>query len=127
MVSRRKKNHKAETVTVPVAGNQTGKQADEEGLPETDIARDGLRACATDREVFHLHRHILHATFRAPVSGANHVHRFTPIISIDHHSLNIELDTAKMVYYFTSNVVTPPGFIYVGKDKVESEYFGNWV
>ena len=25
-----------------------------------------------------------------------------------------------MVYYFTSNVVDPPAFIYVGKDKVES-------
>ncbi|KAF2275553.1 DUF814-domain-containing protein [Westerdykella ornata] len=26
-----------------------------------------------------------------------------------------------MVYYFTSNVITPPGFIYMGKDKVENE------
>jgi hypothetical protein len=26
-----------------------------------------------------------------------------------------------MVYYFQSNVVDPPAFIYVGKDKVESE------
>lgn len=26
-----------------------------------------------------------------------------------------------MVYYFTSNVVSPPAFIYVGKDKVENE------
>ncbi|KAI9902334.1 hypothetical protein N3K66_001686 [Trichothecium roseum] len=26
-----------------------------------------------------------------------------------------------MVYYFTSNVVSPPGFIYVGKDKFENE------
>ena len=26
-----------------------------------------------------------------------------------------------MVYYFTSNVVSPSAFIYVGKDKVESE------
>ncbi|KFH41036.1 Coiled-coil domain-containing protein-like protein [Hapsidospora chrysogenum ATCC 11550] len=26
-----------------------------------------------------------------------------------------------MVYYFTSNVVDPPGFIYVGKDKYENE------
>ncbi|KAG9505253.1 hypothetical protein J7337_002219 [Fusarium musae] len=26
-----------------------------------------------------------------------------------------------MVYYFTSNVVDPPGFIYVGKDKFENE------
>lgn len=25
-----------------------------------------------------------------------------------------------MVYYFTSTVVDPPGFIYVGKDKFES-------
>jgi len=25
-----------------------------------------------------------------------------------------------MVYYFTSTVVSPPAFIYVGKDKVES-------
>jgi hypothetical protein len=25
-----------------------------------------------------------------------------------------------MVYYFTSNVVDPAAFIYVGKDKVES-------
>ena len=25
-----------------------------------------------------------------------------------------------MVYYFTSNVVEPSGFIYVGKDKFES-------
>jgi hypothetical protein len=31
----------------------------------------------------------------------------------------------KMVYYFTSNVVTPSAFIYVGKDKVESAcYYG---
>jgi hypothetical protein len=27
-----------------------------------------------------------------------------------------------MVYYFTSNVVEPAGFIYVGKDKYESEF-----
>lgn len=27
-----------------------------------------------------------------------------------------------MVYYFKSTVVDPPAFIYVGKDKVESEY-----
>lgn len=26
-----------------------------------------------------------------------------------------------MVYYFTSSVVDPPGFIYVGKDKFESQ------
>ena len=26
-----------------------------------------------------------------------------------------------MVYYFISNVVSPSGFLYVGKDKVESE------
>ncbi|PNP38132.1 hypothetical protein TGAMA5MH_09996 [Trichoderma gamsii] len=26
-----------------------------------------------------------------------------------------------MVYYFTSNVVEPAGFIYVGKDKYENE------
>jgi hypothetical protein len=26
-----------------------------------------------------------------------------------------------MVYYFTSSAVTPTAFIYVGKDKVESE------
>jgi len=26
-----------------------------------------------------------------------------------------------MVYYFTSTVVDPPAFIYVGKDKVENE------
>lgn len=26
-----------------------------------------------------------------------------------------------MVYYFTSNVVDPSAFIYVGKDKVESK------
>ncbi|KAM6540215.1 Coiled-coil domain-containing protein 25 [Fusarium falciforme] len=26
-----------------------------------------------------------------------------------------------MVYYFTSSVVEPPGFIYVGKDKFENE------
>jgi hypothetical protein len=26
-----------------------------------------------------------------------------------------------MVYYFTSSVVEPSGFIYVGKDKFESE------
>jgi hypothetical protein len=30
------------------------------------------------------------------------------------------LRLAKMVYYFTSNTVTPSAFIYVGKDKVES-------
>ena len=28
---------------------------------------------------------------------------------------------SKMVYYFTSNVVTPSAFIFVGKDKVESK------
>ena len=28
---------------------------------------------------------------------------------------------ADMVYYFTSNVVDPAAFIYVGKDKVESK------
>jgi predicted ribosome quality control (RQC) complex YloA/Tae2 family protein len=28
-----------------------------------------------------------------------------------------------MVYYFTSNVVSPSAFIYVGKDKVESKEF----
>lgn len=28
--------------------------------------------------------------------------------------------TDKMVYYFTSNVVSPAAFIYVGKDKFES-------
>jgi hypothetical protein len=28
----------------------------------------------------------------------------------------------KMVYYFTSNVVEPAGFIYVGKDKFESKF-----
>jgi hypothetical protein len=27
-----------------------------------------------------------------------------------------------MVYYFTSNTVSPAAFIYVGKDKVESQY-----
>lgn len=26
-----------------------------------------------------------------------------------------------MVFYFTSNIVDPPAFIYVGKDKVESK------
>ena len=29
---------------------------------------------------------------------------------------------AKMVYYFTSNTVSPDAFIYVGKDKVESKF-----
>ncbi len=28
-----------------------------------------------------------------------------------------------MVYYFTSNVVSPAAYIYVGKDKVESVKF----
>ena len=28
-----------------------------------------------------------------------------------------------MVYYFTSNVVQPPAYVYVGKDKFESELF----
>jgi hypothetical protein len=27
---------------------------------------------------------------------------------------------SKMVYYFTSNIVEPAAFVYVGKDKVES-------
>lgn len=27
-----------------------------------------------------------------------------------------------MVYYFQSNVIDPPAFIYVGKDKVESRH-----
>jgi hypothetical protein len=26
-----------------------------------------------------------------------------------------------MVFYFTSNVVTPPAYVYVGKDKFENE------
>jgi hypothetical protein len=26
-----------------------------------------------------------------------------------------------MVFYFTSNVVDPPAYVYVGKDKFESE------
>jgi hypothetical protein len=30
-----------------------------------------------------------------------------------------------MVYYFTSNVVSPDAFIYVGKDKVESKRPGS--
>lgn len=49
----------------------------------------------------------------------NHLHlrhqhplRNTPI------SRSCTLDT--MVYYHTSNVVTPSAFVYVGKDKVES-------
>ena len=32
------------------------------------------------------------------------------------------LQAAKMVYYFTSNTVSPDAFIYVGKDKVESKW-----
>lgn len=28
-----------------------------------------------------------------------------------------------MVFYFTSNVVSPAAFIYVGKDKVESQRY----
>ena len=32
----------------------------------------------------------------------------------------ITLSFARMVFYFTSNVVSPSAFIYVGKDKVES-------
>lgn len=40
------------------------------------------------------------------------------------HNLSTSLcERAKMVYYFTSNTVTPAAFIYVGKDKVESTYF----
>lgn len=39
--------------------------------------------------------------------------------------------TLGMVYYFTSDVVDPPGFIYVGKDKFESEGYwraeGDWL
>jgi hypothetical protein len=27
-----------------------------------------------------------------------------------------------MVYYFTSTVVDPPAYVYVGKDKFESEW-----
>jgi hypothetical protein len=27
-----------------------------------------------------------------------------------------------MVYYFSSNIVTPAAYIYVGKDKVESKF-----
>lgn len=30
-------------------------------------------------------------------------------------------NNSKMVYYFTSNVVDPSAFVYVGKDKVESK------
>jgi hypothetical protein len=33
----------------------------------------------------------------------------------------------KMVYYFTSNTVTPSAFIYVGKDKVESLFLSNMI
>lgn len=35
--------------------------------------------------------------------------------------LNPTTSQLKMVYYFTSNSVTPSAFIYVGKDKVESK------
>lgn len=28
-----------------------------------------------------------------------------------------------MVYYFTSNVVEPSAYIYMGKDKVESQFY----
>ncbi|KAL5599357.1 hypothetical protein FOVSG1_007169 [Fusarium oxysporum f. sp. vasinfectum] len=39
-----------------------------------------------------------------------------------HHKItNGDPGKSKMVYYFTSNVVDPPGFIYVGKDKFENE------
>jgi hypothetical protein len=34
--------------------------------------------------------------------------------------------TVTMVYYFTSNTVSPAAFIYVGKDKVESKIFFSW-
>jgi hypothetical protein len=37
-----------------------------------------------------------------------------PLVSL------VEDSYLRMVYYFTSSVVDPPGFIYVGKDKFES-------
>jgi hypothetical protein len=38
-----------------------------------------------------------------------------------HKAVSVRIPSAaKMVYYFKSNVVDPPAFIYVGKDKVES-------
>jgi len=46
-------------------------------------------------------------------------------LSISFTSASIKLPVgpaaAAMVYYFTSNVVEPSGFIYVGKDKFESK------
>lgn len=42
--------------------------------------------------------------------------------SQDHtHYGNFDWFVNIMVYYFTSSTVSPAGFIYVGKDKVESE------
>lgn len=36
------------------------------------------------------------------------------------HDTHLTTTLAKMVYYHTSNTVSPAAFIYVGKDKVES-------
>jgi hypothetical protein len=51
--------------------------------------------------------------FHPPTYRLAQVH---PCVGVDQSKL-----TFKMVYYFTSNTTTPSAFIYVGKDKVESE------
>jgi hypothetical protein len=43
------------------------------------------------------------------------------VFSKPHRAVPVHIPVPqKMVYYFKSNVVDPPAFIYVGKDKVES-------
>jgi hypothetical protein len=45
---------------------------------------------------------------------------FTEGAVVANHFLYL-LSTRSMVFYFTSNTVSPSAFIYVGKDKVESK------
>lgn len=51
-----------------------------------------------------------------------HVKADRPALTFVHHTTSLlqQATTYTMVYYFTSKVVDPPAFIYVGKDKVES-------
>lgn len=50
-----------------------------------------------------------------------HLHILDPLARTRRHKQANEIvGEVKMVYYFTSNVVDPAAFIYVGKDKVES-------
>lgn len=56
-------------------------------------------------------------------SAANIKPNTTKIKALHDEEWNGDEKARKMVYYFTSNVVTPSAQIYAGKDKVESALF----